>query len=164
MTDFLEKTERAYQGEHDRPLGTYARIMAVYGGAVATAVAAAALTGRRPPERVGVMDVALMAACTHKVARLIAKDPVTSPLRAPFTRYEGTSGPSELRESPRNAIGELLGCPFCIAQWVATGYAAGMVFAPRLTRLAGAMMTAVAAADWLQLAYAKLMKSAGEAS
>ncbi|MEU7830795.1 MULTISPECIES: DUF1360 domain-containing protein [unclassified Nonomuraea] len=159
MTDFLEQTERDYEGEHDRPLGTYARIMAVYGGAVATAVAAAALTGRRPPEHVGFMDVALMAACTHKVARLIAKDPVTSPIRAPFTRYEGVSGPAELKETPRNTIGELLGCPFCIAQWAATVYAAGMVFAPRFTRLAGATMTAVAVADWLQLGYAKLIKA-----
>ncbi len=65
----------------------------------------------------------------------------------------------ELVEIVRNTIGELLSCPFCIAQWVATGYAVGLVFAPRATRLAGAAMTAVAASDWLQLAYAKLMKS-----
>jgi hypothetical protein len=30
---------------------------------------------------------------THKLARTLAKDPVTSPLRAPFTQYEGVSGP-----------------------------------------------------------------------
>ncbi|MEV4221550.1 DUF1360 domain-containing protein [Nonomuraea sp. NPDC049725] len=160
MTQFLERTEQEYQGEHDRPLGTYVRIMGTYGVLVGAAVAAAALTGRRAPDRVGLMDLGLMAACTHKVARLLAKDPVTSPLRAPFTRYEGVSGPSELKEEPRNTVGELLSCPFCIAQWAATGYAIGLVFAPRVTRLAGAAMTAVAASDWLQLAYAKLMKSA----
>ncbi|MGW0478917.1 DUF1360 domain-containing protein [Nonomuraea sp. NPDC003214] len=160
MTQFLERTEQEYQGEHDRPLGTYVRIMGTYGVLVGAAVAAAVLTGRRAPDRVGLMDLGLMAACTHKVARLLAKDPVTSPLRAPFTRYEGVSGPSELKEEPRNTVGELLSCPFCIAQWAATGYAIGLVFAPRVTRLAGAAMTAVAASDWLQLAYAKLMKSA----
>ncbi|MEU4579539.1 DUF1360 domain-containing protein [Nonomuraea sp. ATR24] len=160
MTQFLERTEQEYQGEHDRPLGTYVRIMGTYGVLVGAAAAAAALTGRRAPDRVGLMDLGLMAACTHKVARLLAKDPVTSPLRAPFTRYEGVSGPSELKEEPRNTMGELLSCPFCIAQWAATGYAIGLVFAPRVTRLAGAAMTAVAASDWLQLAYAKLMKSA----
>ncbi|MEV0144506.1 MULTISPECIES: DUF1360 domain-containing protein [unclassified Nonomuraea] len=159
MTDFLEKTEREYQGEHDRPLRGYLRIMTVYGGAIAAAVGAAALMGRKAPERVGLMDLALMAACTHKVSRLIAKDPVTSPLRAPFTRYEGTSGPAELKEEPRNSVGELVSCPFCLAQWTATAYAAGMVFAPRFTRLAGATMTAVAASDWLQLAYARMMRS-----
>ncbi|MET7460737.1 DUF1360 domain-containing protein [Nonomuraea sp. NPDC005501] len=160
MTDFLEKTEREYQGEHDRPLRGYLRIMTVYGGAIAAAVGAAALMGRKAPERVGLMDVALMAACTHKVSRLIAKDPVTSPLRAPFTRYEGTSGPAELKEEPRNSVGELVSCPFCLAQWTATAYAAGLVFAPRFTRLVGVTMTAVAASDWLQLAYAKMMRSA----
>ncbi|MEW9551388.1 DUF1360 domain-containing protein [Nonomuraea sp. NPDC050783] len=156
----LEKTEQAYQGEHRRPLGGYLGILAAYGGTVAVAAAAAALAGRRAPEGIGVMDLALMAACTHKVSRRIAKDPVTSPLRAPFTRYEGQSGPAELQESPRSALGELLACPFCLAQWVATAYAAGLVIAPKATRLVGATMTAVTISDWLQLGYAKLMKSA----
>ncbi|WP_113703312.1 DUF1360 domain-containing protein [Nonomuraea lactucae] len=160
MTDFLEKTEQEYAGGHDRPIRGYLRILAVYGGSVAAAVAAAALTGRRAPDRVTPMDLVLMAACTHKVSRLLAKDPVTSPLRAPFTRYEGTSGPAELKEEPRGPIGELISCPFCLAQWTATAYAAGLVFAPRFTRLAGATMSAVAASDWLQLAYARLMRSA----
>jgi hypothetical protein len=153
----LEETEREYQ---HGPLAPYLRIMAVYGGAVAVTAALAALTGRRPPDRLGVVDMVVMGVCTHKLSRLIAKDPVTSPLRAPFTRFKGVSGPAELKEEPRNAIGELLACPFCLAQWGATGYAAGLVFAPRLTRLFGATMTAVALSDWLQLAYAKLMKEA----
>ncbi|MFC5815955.1 DUF1360 domain-containing protein [Nonomuraea harbinensis] len=160
MTEYLEKTGQEYEGEHDRPLGAYARIIGVYGTVVAAAAVAAKLTGRRPPERIGPMDVALMAACTHKLARLLAKDPVTSPIRAPFTRFEGVSGPSELKEEPRNTVGELVSCPFCIAQWAATGYAIGLVFAPRATRLVGAAMTAVAASDWLQFAYAKLARSA----
>ncbi|WP_082535654.1 DUF1360 domain-containing protein [Nonomuraea pusilla] len=160
MTDILEQTEQAYQGDHHRPLGGYVRILAAYGGVVAAAAAAAAITGRRPPERISVMDLVLMACCTHKASRRLAKDPVTSPIRAPFTRYEGESGPAEVQEAPRGPIGELLACPFCLAQWTATGYAIGMVFAPRVTRLAGATMTAVAVSDWLQLAYAKLMKSA----
>jgi Protein of unknown function (DUF1360) len=104
---------------------------------------------------------------THRLSRTLAKDSVTSPIRAPFTRYAGVSGPAELHEEVRgsgwkHAIGELLTCPFCLSQWVATGYAAGMLFAPRVTRLAGATMTAVAISDWLQLAYARLMKAADE--
>jgi len=160
MTEFLEKTEREYEGEHDRPLGAYARIIGVYGSVVGAAALIARATGRRPPERIGPMDVALMAACTHKLSRLLAKDPVTSPIRAPFTRYKGVSGPAELREEPRNTVGELLSCPFCIAQWTATGYAIGLVFAPRAAPPGGAAMTAVAAADWMQFAYAKLQKIA----
>lgn len=160
MTDILEKTERTYANGHDRPLARYAGLLVAYGGTVGVAAAAVALAGRRVPEQVGVMDIMLMAACTHKVSRRLAKDPVTSPLRAPFTQYEGQGGPSEVQEKPRGAIGELLACPFCLAQWVATGYAAGLVLAPRATRLVGATMTAVAISDWLQFAYAKLMKTA----
>ena len=105
-----------------------------------------------------------MTITTHKLSRLIAKDPVTCPLRAPFTRYSGTSGPAELAEEARghgvrHAVGELITCPFCTGQWVATAYAAGMIFAPDATRLAGATMTAVAGSDWLQLAYARLQQS-----
>ncbi|GAA4075684.1 DUF1360 domain-containing protein [Nonomuraea soli] len=153
----LEETEREYQ---HGPLAPYLRILAVYGGAVAATAAIAALTRRRPPDRLGLLDLAVMGVCTHKVSRLIAKDPVTSPLRAPFTRFKGVSGPAELKEEPRSPVGELLACPFCLAQWTATGYAAGLVFAPRITRLVGSTMTAVAMSDWLQLAYAKLMKEA----
>ncbi|GAA1714961.1 DUF1360 domain-containing protein [Nonomuraea sp. AD125B] len=160
MTEILEKTERAYDGGQNRPLRGYLGILAAYGGTVAVAAAVAGLANRRVPDRIGILDLALMAACTHKVSRRIAKDPVTSPIRAPFTRYEGQGGPAEVQESPRGALGELLACPFCLAQWVATGYAAGLVIAPKATRLIGATMTAVAVSDWLQLAYAKLMKSA----
>jgi hypothetical protein len=163
MTETVRENHRAYQGEEERPLGSYARIMAVYGGAVAATALAARLTGKQPPASVAAMDLLLMGVCTHRLSRTLAKDPVTSPLRAPFTRYKGVSGPAELQEEPRgeglrHAVGELLGCPFCIAQWAATGYAVGMVFAPRFTRLVGATMTAVAVSDWLQLAYTKLIK------
>jgi hypothetical protein len=159
MTEILDKTEQEYSNGHDRPLRSYTGILSAYGGTVAVATAAALLAGRRAPDHVGVMDLLLMAACTHKVSRRMAKDPVTSPLRAPFTRYEGQGGPSEVQEEPRGAVGELLACPFCLAQWVATGYAAGLVLAPRVTRLVGATMTAVAISDWLQLAYAKMLTS-----
>jgi hypothetical protein len=54
---------------------------------------------------------------------VLAKNSVTSPLRAPFTRYQGPAGPSKLAEEARgkgvrHAIGELLVCPFCLTQWV----------------------------------------------
>src|SRR6266568_6180594 len=50
--------------------------------------------------------------------RLITKDPVTSPLRAPFTVFEGQEGQAELKEEvrghgARKAVGELVTCPFC---------------------------------------------------
>ncbi len=50
-----------------------------------------------------VQDTALCAVATHKLSRLLARDPVTSPLRAPFTSYQGTAGPAELDETPAAA-------------------------------------------------------------
>jgi hypothetical protein len=167
LTSTFRKEVRAYANGAERPLGSYLRVLGVYGGAVAGLLTLARLTGARPPERVSPMDLFLMGLSTHRISRTLTKDPVTSPFRAPFTRYAGVSGPAELREEVRghgvkHAIGELLTCPFCIAQWVATAYAAGMVFAPRATRLAGTTMSAVAVSDWLQLAYARLMQSPEE--
>ena len=57
------------------------------------------------------------------------------------------------------AAGELITCPFCLAQWVATGLAAGLVFAPRATRLVMSTFSAVAGADFLQYAYASLQQA-----
>ncbi|GAA3974180.1 DUF1360 domain-containing protein [Actinomadura viridis] len=155
------RQKERYTGGAERPLGSYLATLTIYG---VTTGALALLARRRPVKvRMGPGDLALMTVTTHKLARLIAKDPITSPLRAPFTRYAGTSGPAELAEEARgngfrHAVGELLTCPFCTAQWVATAYAAGMVFAPDATRLAGMTMTAVAGSDWLQLGYAKLQQ------
>jgi hypothetical protein len=92
------------------------------------------------------------------VSRLIAKDKVTSFVRAPFTRFQERSGHGELEEAPRGdglrfAVGELLVCPYCLAQWVAGGIAAGWVLAPRTTRLLTAMWAAQGIADGVQLAY-----------
>ncbi len=97
---------------------------------------AARLTGRRAPARITPWDVVLLGTATHKLTRILAKDAVTSPLRAPFVQYKGASGESELAEEVRehggtkHAVGELLTCPFCLAQWVATTFVAGWVFAP----------------------------------
>lgn len=163
-TQVRREADRYRQGA-ERPLGAYVGALGVYGALVGGLCGAAWLTGHRPPRRVAPGDLVLMACATHKLSRLIAKDPVLSPLRVPFARYEGVSAPAELSEDVRghglrHGIGELLTCPFCMAQWVATGYAGGLVFAPRATRLFGAVMTAVAGADWLQLAYAWLQQRA----
>jgi hypothetical protein len=111
--------------------------------------------------------VLLCAGATHRLSRLVAKDPVTSPLRAPFARFEGTTGPAELDEDvrgtgPRKAVGELLTCPFCTGLWIATGLAAGLVFAPRATRLAAGALTSTALADLLHFARVRAQQAVGE--
>ena len=51
-------------------------------------------------------------------------------------------------------------CPFCLDMWVATGFAIGLVFAPRFTRLIAGVFTVLAGADFLQLGYAMAQQSA----
>jgi hypothetical protein len=172
ITDIGERVTRAvreqasrYAQGSDRPLRGYAAAMGIYGGAVASVAAGVKLTGRNLPDGLAAGDVVLCAVATHKLSRLLAKDPVTSPLRVPFAAYRGTEGPAELDEEVRGrgaqkAVGELVTCPFCIGMWVATGLTAGLVFAPRVTRVAMGTLTALAGADILQFAHAWLEKAA----
>ena len=156
------KSEAAtYAAGEQRPLGSYVLVMMGYGAAVG-GLGGLVWRLRRPlPERLGWSDLLLTSLATHKIARLMSKDPVTSPLRAPFSRFAGTSGPAELEEEvrdggPRKALGELVTCPFCIGQWVATGLIFGLVLAPRVTRLVAATFAALTGADFLQFAYARI--------
>jgi len=141
--------------------------MGGFGALAASLTAAARVTGRPVPERPATADVVLISIATHKLSRLITKEAVTSPLRAPFTRYSEPGGAAEVKEEVRaegsairHSIGELLSCPFCLAVWVATGLTGGLVLAPRLTRYASAALTAVAASDFLQMAYSIAKESA----
>ncbi|HEX2507378.1 MAG TPA: DUF1360 domain-containing protein [Miltoncostaeaceae bacterium] len=140
------------------PLRDYAGLAALFNVAMVGGLALAERSGRRIPERVSAADIALLGVATHKVSRLITKDRVTAFVRAPFTRYEEPAGHGELEEhargtGARRAVGQLLSCPYCISQWVAGGFFLGLVAAPRPTRLAAAMFTAVFVSDGLQLAW-----------
>jgi hypothetical protein len=156
MTDEIQAE---YAGDEDRPLRGYTAAMATY--ATLAAGVAGLARWRRPevPERPAPADVVLIAAATHKLSRILTKDAVTSPIRAPFTRYVGPTGDGEVTEEVRgghgikHAAGELLTCPFCLAMWAAGSFTAGLLFAPRFTRYTAATLTAVAASDFLQLAY-----------
>ena len=99
------------------------------------------------------------------MSRTLTKSTVASPLRAPFTRFAGVSGPSELHEEMRvngaaRALGELITCPFCLSQWVATSFSAGYLLAPRQARAVASAMAAAAGSDFLQLAYAAAEQAA----
>jgi hypothetical protein len=166
----LDRLRRQYAPHEHRPLDGYAATMGAFGALATTVAVTARLTGRQLPERPAAADVVLISIATHKLSRLIAKDSITSPLRAPFTRYSEPAGSGELNEEVRDegstlrhSIGELVSCPFCLAVWVATGLTSGLVFAPRFTRLAAMTFTAVAASDFLQMAYS-LAKEAAEGS
>jgi hypothetical protein len=154
----LRAIQQRYQGSEDRPLGGYVGAMSVYGGLVASFAAVTRARRVDLPNRVTWSDLALISIATHKASRMIAKDAVTSPLRAPFTEYKGPAGEGEVSEEvigtgAQHALGELLTCPFCLAQWIATAFVGGLVVAPRATRLAASVFAAVTASDLLQFVY-----------
>ncbi|GAB3986940.1 hypothetical protein GCM10027615_80360 [Plantactinospora veratri] len=133
----MARLRQAYAPDEHRPLGGYLATMGTYAGVALALGIAAKTTGRRVPERPSVSDVVLLSVATHKLSRLLSKDAVTSPLRAPFTRYDRPIGSGEVMEqvrdegsSARHAVGELLSCPFCLAVWISTGLTGGLVLAP----------------------------------
>jgi Protein of unknown function (DUF1360) len=160
----MRTLEAEYQGDH-MPLAGYAALIAAFATAGAGALAGAARSGRLP-DRVRTTDLALASVATQHLARLIAKDRVSSVLRAPLTRYQRRGRPGEVEEAPRGkgarlALGQLIVCPFCLGQWIALGFVCGLVFAPRATRAAASVLTVSAAADLLQEAYVRFVPEQG---
>ena len=160
----LKQASAGYAGPNEkRPLASYAMLASSYGVALAGALVALHARGKELPARIDPVDLLLTGVATHKVTRLIAKDKVTSFIRSPFTSYQEAAGHGELDEEPRGhgmryAIGELLVCPYCLGQWVASSFAIGLVAAPRHTRLLTSIFVADTISDVLQIAY----KAAGD--
>jgi uncharacterized protein DUF1360 len=144
----------------ERPLGGYVVLTGAFAASVGGFAVWMRATERELPERIGPGDLALMTVATHKASRLLAKDRVTSGIRAPFTRFEGDAGPGEVSEAARGqglqrAIGELVVCPYCLGLWAAAAFAAGFAVAPRPTRWLASILTAHFGSDVLQIAYKK---------
>lgn len=99
----------------ERPLRAYAILAAIYNtifGVFLLLVRHRGLS-RDIARQATPGNLLLLGVATHKLSRLIAKDWVTSPIRAPFTTYEGQASGPEVNESPRGhgmrlALGELL--------------------------------------------------------
>lgn len=143
-----------YKGGEEMPLAGYAALLLAYNAALFTGLRAAEKSGGGFAEKVNLTDLALLAVATHKLSRIIAKDRVASPLRAPFMEYVEPAGENEIKEKVRGrglrrAVGDLLHCPWCLNPWVAGALAFGMVFKPRATRILAGIFTAATAADFL---------------
>lgn len=148
-----EREADAYRGSEPRPLGALSGIIAAYLALVAAGAAWVSRKGRWP-KHLRLDDLALGVVATHRMSILLARDGITSPVRAPFTRFEGPAGEGRLKEEVRGtgwrkAVGELLTCPFCLAQWVATLWAFAFLLFPRPTRMAATVLTTVTGASWL---------------
>ncbi|MBV9165301.1 MAG: DUF1360 domain-containing protein [Solirubrobacterales bacterium] len=146
--------------DQERPLGGYVLLM----GSFLTLCGGFSVwlhrSGKELPERVESRDLALIATATFKASRILARDRVTSAIRAPFSRFQGDAGPGEVDEAARGrgvrrVLGELLVCPYCLDVWTASAFLAGLVAAPAETRWVASALSVVAAADALQIAYAR---------
>lgn len=147
-----------YSPHEHRPLAAYAGLTIAFGIAVGGSAGALRAAGRSLPERAELVDVALIGLATQKVSRLLSKDKVTSFLRAPFTRFEESSGQGEVSERARGtgwrlAVGELAVCPYCVALWVVAGLGVAYVAAPAPTRFVSSLVAAKSLADFVQLGY-----------
>ncbi len=143
-----------YKGGVEMPLASYAILLGVYNAAFLALLTAARNSKDELPEKFSFADLLLLGVATHKLSRIIAKDRVTSPLRAPFTEYIEPAGQSEIKEKVRGkgmqrAVGDLLTCPWCMSPWVAAGLAFGLVFKPRATRLVAGVFAAATVSDFL---------------
>jgi hypothetical protein len=140
------------------PFAHYAGLAALFNASTVAAFLAARRAGYELPERVDPLDLALTGIATHKLSRLIAKDKITAFARAPFTEYRAPGGPAEVEERARGnglrrTVGELLICPYCLGLWLSSGFHLGLVTAPRATRTAASILTALTVSDFLQIAY-----------
>lgn len=180
-----------YKGGEKMPLAGYAGLMGVFAAMSAGLLLVAKNTGNagntgntgknRNTENFGhiahaeqtaagqmnMSDILLGGVATYKLSRIISKDRVTSPLRAPFTEFEEPAGTSEVKEKTRGtgvqrAIGDLLTCPYCMGPWVATALGYGFVARPRAARLLSGIFAAVAVSDFLHHAIDAINKKEEE--
>lgn len=156
MPSELSKSSDDYAPPTRVPLRGYGAALLVYGGALAFAMHVA---GRR---RVHTRwsDIVLLGVATHKLSRLLTKDFVTAPLRAPFTRRRESEGAAEVHDEPRGgairrSIGYLLTCPYCLGVWVSTGLTSALLARPNHTRFFLGLLAADTVSDFLHLRYAR---------
>ena len=146
-----------YKGGEEMPLAGYAALLGVYNSAL-LAMLLTLKENDADDSKFDFSDFLLLSAATFKLSRLISRDRVTSPLRAPFMEYIEPNGENEVKEKVRGeglqrAVGDLLHCPFCLSPWVAAALGFGFIFKPRATRLITKIFTASALADVFQDGY-----------
>lgn len=141
-----------------RPLKGYAVLAGLFTLAVASALSASKHDQDKQPD-LNLTDLLLLGVATHKLSRIVAKDLVTSPFRAPFVKFKESAGAGEVDEEARGegmqeAIGDLISCPFCMAPWVASAMVFAHGWRPRATRLIASIFSLTATSDFLNRLYA----------
>ncbi|MFH8611495.1 DUF1360 domain-containing protein [Streptomyces sp. NPDC018029] len=163
----FRRARSAYSGGEEHRLGGHLGAVVAFGAYTAAWGAAVHLRKTKLPERPEPWDLLLAATATFRLSRLLSKGSVTSPLRAPFTKYEEGTGPAEVKESPRggdlrSTVGELVTCPFCLSVWLTTTVTGAHLLWPRATRTVTGGLSTLAVADVMQLGYDCLVQKNGE--
>lgn len=161
MLDEIKKPYLEYAAEDEVPLAGYAAAMLTFAAGLGGVLVW--MTRRKAPLPT-LLDVGLLGVATHKLSRILSKDFVTAPLRAPFTRREAAEGAGEVHDEPRGgglqrSVGYLLTCPYCLGPWIATSLSASLVGYPQQTRFVARVLTAVTVSDFLHLSYSRLNES-----
>lgn len=171
MSEVAQKTIRAFAvaksamgkvSEDPRPLEGHAGLLASY--AALAGITTFGLRRKRNQLRpFKPMDLLLYGLATEHLSRVITKDAVTGVLRSPFTCFKEPAGEGEVNEEvtgegARHAFGELITCPFCMSQWVATALVAGNLAAPTLITAIISVSAAARISDYLNLFYGILRK------
>ncbi|MBA2623871.1 MAG: DUF1360 domain-containing protein [Chthoniobacterales bacterium] len=146
--------------ESKRPLGGYAALVGLFTVAFSGALAGSAAGKDDDAPALNWSDLILLGLATHKLSRIVTKDLVTSPFRAPFVKFKKSAGAGEVEEEARGeglqeAVGDLISCPYCIAPWVASILVFAHTRAPRATRLVCSVFCVTAASDFLNQLYGR---------
>jgi hypothetical protein len=150
--------------KEELPMAGFAALATAF--ATGTAVLIAALAKeRRLPRHWSAIDLVATGVATHRLARIVTRDRVAMPFRAPFAEYQGSAGAGEVNERPRGhglrrAIGSLVTCPFCVSPWIATAFLGAKAARPGAARFVEGMLVSVTVADFVQQLYTAARKLA----
>jgi hypothetical protein len=144
----------------ERPLGGYAVLVGVFTVALSGILASTVTKSEDEAPELNWSDLLLLGIATHKLSRVVTKDLVTSPFRAPFVKFKKSAGAGEVEEEARGegiqeAVGDLITCPYCIAPWLASALVFGFQRAPRTIRVLSGIFCITAASDFLNQLYVK---------
>jgi hypothetical protein len=152
----------SYDENDEVPVSSYATLVGAFNLIFALFLVVSRAAGRPVPERIEARDILIFGAATHKLSWILAREPITSPIRAPFTKLEEMQSPTKAEEKPRGTglqrtIGELLTCHFCLGMWVAAFFTYAFALFPAVTRLIAAIFAMLTISDHLHQIYKSLM-------
>jgi hypothetical protein len=118
--------------------------------------------------RARALDLFLLSMGTARLSRLITRDKVMRPLRAPFTVTEAEPS-GELRERAggsgwTRAAGELITCPRCTAVWAASGLTVAYYATANAGRFASLVLSSALISDFTNRGLAMLNEWGSEPS